>query len=178
MTPQFTNACRGSASRPRRLVRPRTSRRPAALHMVEVRVHKARTAVTQDATVYEGMSAMTASVVHQCPRCELRFSFRTEMEQHLRDDHPRPVSEERKVEAAIVPPPPPPVVAPAVDPVRSASTRTRLAVFVLAVIGVFVVVYAAVYVTVWAAALIAAAVLLLTVICVRRARTRPRPSRR
>jgi hypothetical protein len=25
--------------------------------------------------------------VHQCPRCQLRFSFRTELEFHLREDH-------------------------------------------------------------------------------------------
>jgi hypothetical protein len=27
--------------------------------------------------------------VHQCPRCPLRFSFRTELEFHLREDHGR-----------------------------------------------------------------------------------------
>lgn len=26
--------------------------------------------------------------VHQCPKCELRFSFRTELEHHCREEHP------------------------------------------------------------------------------------------
>jgi len=25
---------------------------------------------------------------HQCPRCELKFATRVELEAHLRDDHP------------------------------------------------------------------------------------------
>jgi hypothetical protein len=36
--------------------------------------------------------------IHQCPRCELRFTSSSEMQQHLRDDHrPRPPVEERPV---------------------------------------------------------------------------------
>ena len=26
--------------------------------------------------------------VHQCPKCELRFSWRTELDDHLREEHP------------------------------------------------------------------------------------------
>ena len=37
---------------------------------------------------------MTGLVVHQCPKCELRFSFRSELEHHLREDHPRPAEVE------------------------------------------------------------------------------------
>ncbi len=33
--------------------------------------------------------------IHQCPRCELRFAFHTEVEDHLRVDHPAPVDEEQ-----------------------------------------------------------------------------------
>ena len=29
--------------------------------------------------------------VHQCPRCELRFLSRNELEDHLRDEHPSPL---------------------------------------------------------------------------------------
>lgn len=32
---------------------------------------------------------MIVMAVHQCPRCPLRFSFRTELEFHLREDHDR-----------------------------------------------------------------------------------------
>lgn len=28
----------------------------------------------------------------QCPRCSLRFARKTELDWHLREDHPRPVS--------------------------------------------------------------------------------------
>jgi hypothetical protein len=31
--------------------------------------------------------------IHQCPRCELRFAFHTELEDHLRVDHPAPVDD-------------------------------------------------------------------------------------
>lgn len=26
--------------------------------------------------------------IHQCPKCELRFAFKTELEDHCRTDHP------------------------------------------------------------------------------------------
>jgi hypothetical protein len=26
--------------------------------------------------------------VHQCPKCELRFTWKTELDQHCRDEHP------------------------------------------------------------------------------------------
>jgi hypothetical protein len=27
-------------------------------------------------------------MIHQCPKCELRFDHKTELDQHCRDDHP------------------------------------------------------------------------------------------
>ncbi len=27
--------------------------------------------------------------IHQCPKCELRFSWNTELDNHLREDHPQ-----------------------------------------------------------------------------------------
>jgi hypothetical protein len=36
----------------------------------------------------------TADSVHQCPRCDLRFAFRTELEDHLRADHPGPIADD------------------------------------------------------------------------------------
>jgi hypothetical protein len=27
--------------------------------------------------------------VHQCPKCELRFSWQTELDEHCRTDHPQ-----------------------------------------------------------------------------------------
>lgn len=27
--------------------------------------------------------------VHQCPKCELRFTWRTELDEHCRDEHPQ-----------------------------------------------------------------------------------------
>jgi hypothetical protein len=32
--------------------------------------------------------------IHQCPRCELRFAFHTEVEDHLHVDHPAPVDDD------------------------------------------------------------------------------------
>lgn len=40
---------------------------------------------------------------HQCPRCELLFSFRTEVEYHLATDHrPEPIEETVKTPPAPV----------------------------------------------------------------------------
>jgi hypothetical protein len=36
----------------------------------------------------------TADAPHQCPECELRFSSRSELEDHLAVDHPRPPDED------------------------------------------------------------------------------------
>jgi hypothetical protein len=32
--------------------------------------------------------------VHQCPRCELRFVTRTELEDHLAQEHPTPADDD------------------------------------------------------------------------------------
>lgn len=37
---------------------------------------------------------MTGFAGYQCPKCELRFTLRTEMEYHLREDHPEPARPE------------------------------------------------------------------------------------
>ena len=35
------------------------------------------------------MFAMTIhQAIHQCPKCELRFSWQTELDDHCRNDHP------------------------------------------------------------------------------------------
>lgn len=36
----------------------------------------------------------TTDATHQCPYCELRFAFRTELADHLRADHPRAVDDD------------------------------------------------------------------------------------
>jgi hypothetical protein len=38
----------------------------------------------------------------QCPECELRFRFATELEEHLRDDHPDFHIEPKSAEDAIL----------------------------------------------------------------------------
>jgi hypothetical protein len=38
----------------------------------------------------------------QCPECELRFQFATELEAHLRDDHPDFHVEPKSVEDAML----------------------------------------------------------------------------
>jgi hypothetical protein len=51
---------------------------------------------------------------HQCPRCPLRFSFRTELEFHLREDHDHGQGAEATGDA-----PEPVVPQPLTDPIRS-----------------------------------------------------------
>lgn len=91
---------------------------------------------------------MTGLVVHQCPKCELRFSFRTELDYHLREDHP------------------------------ASWSPARLAGMLLAVAVVLVVAYAAVFVSIAAAAVVAAVLVTLGVIYLRRRRGQPRVPRR
>lgn len=52
---------------------------------------------------------------HQCPRCPLRFSFRTEVEWHLANDH-RPVRTDPKHDAAAKEPSADPRAVPAGAP--------------------------------------------------------------
>jgi hypothetical protein len=84
---------------------------------------------------------MTGPVVHQCPKCELRFSFRSELEYHLREDHPHHPAEENRPSSATrddalapaspsaaalgAPPPPMSSGAPASRPGRLASLLRR-----------------------------------------------------
>lgn len=55
-------------------------------------------------------------MAHQCPRCELLFSYRTEVEAHLATDH-RPKQQERRVKT-----PPTPVDLKTVTPRAPASS--------------------------------------------------------
>ena len=53
--------------------------------------------------------------IHQCPKCELRFDYKTELDDHCWHDHP----EFRHEYPAVVPPPPVPEPVeppPAVEP--------------------------------------------------------------
>jgi hypothetical protein len=49
--------------------------------------------------------------IHQCPKCELRFEWKTELDDHCWHDHP-----EFRHEYPAQPPPPPPVAHPAPRP--------------------------------------------------------------
>lgn len=127
---------------------------------------------------------MTGIVVHQCPRCELRFSFRTEMEHHVREDHSRPAAVEQApavdVDEAGEPatgPAAPPVTVPGPHARRQAS-QARLAGLLLAVAAVLVGAYAAVFVSLSSAAIFAGAVLILAVAYVWRLRGKARMPRR
>src|SRR3954452_23623559 len=68
---------------------------------------------------------MTTMHIRQCPRCELRFTSSSELQDHLTNDH-RPRRDVSDIVAASAPPPavpnqtpvpaPPPVVGPAAAP--------------------------------------------------------------
>jgi hypothetical protein len=51
--------------------------------------------------------------IHQCPKCELRFEWKTELDDHCWHDHP----EFRHEYPATAPPPEPEEAAPAAEPV-------------------------------------------------------------
>jgi hypothetical protein len=57
--------------------------------------------------------------VHQCPKCELRFDWKTELDDHCWHDHP----EFRHEYPAQVIPPPAAEPAPAVRPVEAPAKR-------------------------------------------------------
>jgi hypothetical protein len=51
--------------------------------------------------------------VHQCPKCELRFTWKTELDQHCRDEHPDfqhdyPAGHRMSAQPIPTPPTPPP----------------------------------------------------------------------
>lgn len=128
---------------------------------------------------------MTYSVVHQCPKCELRFSFRSELEYHLNADHPVPAAVERTSAKPAEPASPgtllaTPPVATAVDTARPVDARRRLPLvgLLLAVAAVLLVAYAAVVVSVSTTVIIAVAALLVVAIYARRYRGWPRVPRR
>ena len=128
---------------------------------------------------------MTSLVVHQCPKCELRFSFRSELEYHLSADHPVPASLARtrtQVDEAPAPEPQSarPLDVPPVAAVRYGSARWQPRVFGLlfAFAAVLLVVYAALFATASAAVIVAAVVATLVAIYVRRSRGWPRLPRR
>ena len=128
---------------------------------------------------------MTGVVVHQCPKCELRFSFRTELEQHLREDHPEPIGALQtpvaEVAEAVDPAPSPPVPPAASGSAarrRAAQSWVRIAGLLLAIAGVLLVAYAGVFVSIASAAIVAGVLLLAGVICVWRLRAQAREPRR
>lgn len=62
--------------------------------------------------------------VHHCPKCELRFSYKTELDDHCWHDHP----EFRHEYPAVVAPPPrleEMTVEPVVEPVAGAEAPNR-----------------------------------------------------
>ena len=130
---------------------------------------------------------MTGLVLHQCPKCELRFSFRSELEHHLREDHPQPAEVEptpavKDAETPVAVPLPkaPPVMPTPETRRRPAWSRARLAAFLLAFAGVLLVTYAAVFVSTSTAVVLAALALALSWVHVRRSRGRarlPRPEK-
>lgn len=61
--------------------------------------------------------------IHHCPKCELRFERKTEMDDHIWHDH----AEFRHDYPATAPPPPPPVVAPTPPRPESPAERRKRA---------------------------------------------------
>lgn len=128
---------------------------------------------------------MIGSVV-QCPRCELRYSFRTELEHHLREDHPQPevTHEARPVKVDGVPARTSISVAAPVGTDAGTVERhggwsaARLAGLLIAVAAVVLVAYVVVFLSYPPALIIAGAVLLTSGMYARRMRGRPRPPRR
>jgi hypothetical protein len=119
---------------------------------------------------------MTYSVVHQCPKCELRFSFRSELEHHLRSDHPAPASVERAmVDVATVPAATALLVAPAAAAsARRARRQLPVVSLFLVLAAVLLVTCAAMFLSLSATVMITVAVLLLVGMYGRRSRGWPR----
>ena len=117
---------------------------------------------------------MTGIVVHQCPKCELRFSFRTELEHHLREDHPQPVADRTPtIQVAEIDRPTAPAVplvaVPSGPDARRKASR-RIVGILLTIAAVLLVAYAAVYVSIPSAVIAGGTLLVLTAMYVRRLR--------
>jgi hypothetical protein len=141
---------------------------------------QSKTTVTHVAPAQKG-SDMTGLVIHQCPKCELRFSFRTELEHHLNVDHPVPPPLERAVVKVDEAPATDVVLmTPRVVPNRHGDARWQRGAYglVLAVAAMLLVAYAAVFVSMSSAVVIAVVLLLLVAMYVRRSRGWPRLPRR
>jgi hypothetical protein len=131
---------------------------------------------------------MTGLVIHQCPRCELRFSFRTELEYHLSNDHPSPRTPGRAQETGVDSRPnlaaPQPVAPAAAQPSARRRTirapRAQLAALLLAVVlvSVLLVTFAAVSVSLPTAFFTGVFVLALSGFSLRRVGSHARLSRR
>jgi hypothetical protein len=64
--------------------------------------------------------------IHQCPKCELRFDYKTELDDHCRHDHP-----EFRHQYPATAPPPPAEPEPVAEPARpSPPPHIGLASFV------------------------------------------------
>jgi hypothetical protein len=109
--------------------------------------------------------------IHQCPRCELRFTSTSELEYHLSNDH-RPRRPVEDVPAIVIPPavvpaaPPPPVrdiVNTASGPRNTANAArgSRRVGTTLAVIGAAMIVLAAVFTSTLTTAIVIGLVLVL-----------------
>jgi Flp pilus assembly protein TadB len=121
-------------------------------------------------------------VVVQCPKCVLRFSFRTEMEHHLREDHRRsPILEPiTPVEVDEVDEP----VATPITTLEPGARRgaawspARVTGVILAIAVALLVAYVAVSVSISSAVVIAVVLVVLSLIDGRRRRGQSRVPRR
>ena len=121
---------------------------------------------------------MTGLVVHQCPKCELRFSFRTELEYHLGVDHPAPEDDRAENLNAVHTADAGPAATPAgelVPSVRRHGSKLRVVGLACAIAVLTLVAgAAAIAFSVSTAVVITALMLVLTAAYVRRARGRAR----
>ena len=125
------------------------------------------------------------SLPHQCPKCELRFSFRSELAYHLESDHPEPaavpdapVKNDARPASEVLPVTPP--SAGHLDPVPRGSARRRrsLVGLLLAAASFLLAVCVAVGFSAATAVVITVVLLVLIAIYVRRSRGRARLPRR
>lgn len=108
---------------------------------------------------------MTTMQVRHCPRCELRFTTSSELEQHLRDDHPAPAADLGGEPALVAAP------TPESAPVRP---RSRVPDRLFAAAGVLLIVNAFVFESITVAVATTVLVLAVAALWIRRARARNR----
>lgn len=122
---------------------------------------------------------MTSTHIRQCPRCELRFTSSSELEDHLANDHRPRRNFSDEVAVPAVPPAPSHVTVPVIPPLSDAAatpwSRVRTArPWVLAVAGVLLIALVA-WLAPTSTALITSALIVVLALCYRwRARVRNR----